>query len=129
MIQPRNTLVVIRIIDQPSRRVGSITVPTNNELYTEADILAIGPGNVSANGGRSETFDLAVGQRVWLQHKQKTQRGLTDTAIVYQSENEKFHIVEQTAILAILAMPGDIPEDKVVESSPVVKESPIVLHA
>lgn len=129
MIQPRNTLVVIRIIDQPSRQVGSITVPTNNELYTEADILAIGPGNVSANGGRSETFDLAVGQRVWLQHKQKTQRGLQDTAIVYQSENEKFHIVEQTAILAILAMPGDIPEDKKVDSSPVVAASPIVLHA
>jgi co-chaperonin GroES (HSP10) len=106
MIQPRNTLVVLRLITKSTRRVGQITVPTGNDLYTEAEVMAVGPGNVSAAGGRSETFDLAVGQLVFLKHKSDSPRGKIDQFVPYVHDGKTFAMVEQTQVLGILAEPG-----------------------
>jgi co-chaperonin GroES (HSP10) len=109
MIKPRNTLVVVKIIEQAERRIGNIVVPTNADLYCEAEVIAVGPGNVSADGGRSETFDLHPGQRVWVKNKeQRPGQGNVlrfDAGISYTEAGEKFLFLEQTSILGIIAEP------------------------
>lgn len=112
MIQPRNTLVVVRLIEKADRKVGKIVVPTNADIYCEAEVVSVGPGNVSAGGGRSETFDLKPGQRVWVKHKTRRPGPagghiLTDEGIVYQDDDDKVILMEQTSILGIIADPGE----------------------
>ena len=119
MIVPRNTLVVCKLIEKADRQVGKITVPTNTDLYCEAEVLAVGPGSVSAEGGRSETFDLRPGQRVWVKHKERRpMQGAMigfDAGILYQQGEEKYYIFEQTNILGIIAepVPADWGKDQV----------------
>lgn len=112
MIQPRNSLVVVKLIEQASRKVGAITVPTNNECYTEAEVIAVGPGSVSAEGGRAETFDLKPGQRVWVKHKKKLMNGaglskFEDEGLPYRDGETLYHCFEQNSIIGILAEPVD----------------------
>lgn len=130
MLKPRNSIVIVKLIEQAERQHGSIVVPANKECYCEAEVMAIGPGNVSAAGGRSETFDLAVGQRVWVKHKEKRpgQGGipmLNDCGIPYQDGGITYHGFEQGSILGIIAEPGEAPR---VELKPTVATSRI-LHA
>jgi|GEM_PF-2849928 len=117
MIQPRNTLVVVKLITAAERKVGAITVPTNQECYTEAEVIAVGPGNVSAEGGRSETFDLMPGQRVWVKHKKKIRVGANastfeDEGLPYRDGEELYHCFEQSSIIGILSQP---PQAKAVD--------------
>jgi co-chaperonin GroES (HSP10) len=111
MIVPRNTLVILELILKQERKVGAITVLANNELYAEAEVVAVGPGTKSAEGGVSETFDLKVGQRVWVRAKNKVRTQLgegTDIAgIEYRDGDKVYHIFEQGSILGIIAEPDD----------------------
>lgn len=107
MIQPRNTLVVLKVIEKAERKVGQITVPTHNDLYTEAEVVAVGPGSISAAGGQPETFDLKKGQRVWVKYK-RHERGpmgpvLGFEGISYREGDTDFLLVEQSGIVGILA--------------------------
>lgn len=110
MIKPRNTLVLVRLYEKPEQQVGKITVPNLNELYTEAEVLAIGPGTQVAAGAISETHDLAVGQRVQVKHKNVDHRGPKFPAniagIKFVQNGEVLHIFEQASIIGILAEPG-----------------------
>jgi co-chaperonin GroES (HSP10) len=116
MITPRNSLVIVKLIDAGEKKLGKFFVPNNKERYSEAFIIAVGPGNVSAAGGRSETFDLKAGQRVFMQHKQMGrdqytgQMKLEIAGIEYREGDEVFHIFEQTNILTILAEDEPLPE-------------------
>lgn len=107
MIRPRNTLVVVRLIEQATKTVGAIVVPTNNDQYCEAEILAVGPGNVAAGGGRSETFDLKAGQYVWVKAREVRQVGnqfhKMELGTVYQSGEQKYMMIEQSTIFGIIA--------------------------
>lgn len=126
MIQPRNTLVVVKLIDKAERQVGKISVPTNKDCYTEAEVVAVGPGTVSAAGGQSETFDLKVGQRVWVKHKSKHIRGagdigiLTDEGLPYQDGDETFRLFEQSSVVGIIAQPGDVPPEQAKPASSII---------
>lgn len=122
MIQPRNTLVVVKLIDKAERQVGKISVPTNRDCYTEAEVVAVGPGTVSAAGGQSETFDLMIGQRVFVKHKSKHTRGpgdlgtLTDEGLPYQDGDESLRLFEQSSIVGIIAQPGDVRDKEIADA-------------
>ncbi len=109
MLKPRNTLVVIKLITEKERKSGDIVVPNQMDVYTKAEVIAVGPGNVSADGGRSETFDLAVGQIVHVKHKEKRVQGqmvqMLDTTLQFDVEGVRYDLIEQTAILGIIAEP------------------------
>lgn len=107
MIQPRNTLVVVELIDRPEQKIGDLVIPTNGDLFTEASVAAVGPGTVSAEGGRSETFDLKVGQRVLVKHKDARSgpgghRTLSDAGQRYVADGKTYMIFEQSSIIGIL---------------------------
>lgn len=114
MIQPRGTFTVLNLISQAERKVGQITVPTNKDLFCEAEVLAVGPGSIAAGGGRSDTFDLKVGQRVLVTHKLpgRGEMGgpvLKDSGIPYNDGDQKYVLMEERYILGILAeaLPAD----------------------
>lgn len=131
MIKPRNSVVILKLIEQAERQHGSIVVPANKECYCEAEVMAVGPGSVMAGGARSETFDLLVGQRVWVKHKEKRPGPgglptLNDCGIPYQDGGIMYHGFEQGSILGIIAEPGEAPR---VELTPSVPASKITLHS
>lgn len=114
---PRNTAVVLRLILPTERVAGNIVVPTNGDLYSEAEVIAVGPGNIAAQGGRTETFDLRPGQRVFAKVREQvpdrtkvTGRGTVIAGIEYREGDVTYHIFEQMSILGILAEPGDFPK-------------------
>ena len=115
MLQPRNTLVVVGLIEKQEDVVGKVVIPSNNDMYTHATVVAIGPGNVSAAGARSETFDLAVGQTVLVKHKEGRAVGggrvaLSDLGVEYREDGKRYKIFEQTSILGIVAEPVKFPD-------------------
>ena len=119
MIQPRNTLVLVRLHEQTARQVGHITVPTNGEQFTEAEVISVGPGNISADGGRSETHDIQVGQRVLVLYKEKDPRfGNKHVGIPIQQNGETLYLYEQGRVLAIVAEPGEPVPETVIEVPP-----------
>jgi|HubBroStandDraft_5_1064220.scaffolds.fasta_scaffold813830_2 co-chaperonin GroES (HSP10) len=108
MIVPRNTLCVLRLIDTPIKHAGSIVIPTGGDQYTEAEVMAVGPGNLNAAGGRTETFDLKVGQIVLVKHKRSNQRGESQLeGFHYRIGQENYYIFEQTNVLAIIREPAN----------------------
>jgi co-chaperonin GroES (HSP10) len=110
MIKPRNSLAVLRLLEKAEQQVGKIVVSDVEELYTEAEVMAVGPGSISAEGGRSEMFDLAVGQRVMVKHKEfGPQRMKVTAGIKYIHNDEVLYVFEQSSIVGIIAEPGNAP--------------------
>lgn len=106
----RNTHVLLRLIERQERTVGVIVIPTGKDQYTEAEIIGVGPGMVQAEGGVSETHDLAIGQIVYVKHKDQTgppsPNGvvpLADRGIPYHDGERKLFIVSEGSVIAILA--------------------------
>ncbi len=104
---PRNTLVLCRMLEVKERLHGSLVIPTNSDLYCEAEIVAFGPGNVNATGARPETHDLRVGQRVLVKHQKIREAGggliKNKEGIEYERDGQKYMIFEQGNVLAILS--------------------------
>lgn len=107
MIRPRNTLVLCALIEQATRIIGSIVQTTNRDEYTEATVLAVGPGNIAAEGGRSDTVDLIPGQRVTILYKQVDRNNiLKNVGIpVTQADGSVAYLYEQARIISINADP------------------------
>lgn len=112
--QMRNTHVLIRLIERTERTVGVIVIPTGKDQYTEAEIIGVGPGMVQAEGGVSETHDLAVGQVVYVKHKEQTGPAgpngvspLADRGVPYHDGERKLFIVGEGSVIAILAKSVD----------------------
>ena len=128
MIQPRNTLVLVRLIEKANRKVGAIEVPTNAEMYTEAEVLAVGPGTIMAGGARTEVFDLEVGQLVFVKHKEKRHPNPNYPAqlagIEYKQDGGIFYMFEQSSIVGIIAKPGEWTADPSAAT-----KSNLILHA
>jgi co-chaperonin GroES (HSP10) len=130
MLKPRNTVVVLSIIEKSERKQGKIVVPTNGELYAEAEVVAVGPGGGTVAGGNTETFDLKVGQLVFLQAKRQG-RGpaghpITEYAGVrYVVDDKTYFLYEQTAILGIVAEPGEWTKG---ETTPEQPKSKLILN-
>ena len=112
MIRPRNTLVLCALIEQSTRVIGSIVQTTNRDEYTEATVLAVGPGNIAAEGGRSDTVDLIPGQRVTILYKQLDRNGiLKNVGIpVNQPDGTVAYLYEQARIISIVADPDPKPQ-------------------
>lgn len=94
-------------------------VPTNGDMFTHATVVAVGPGNVGAEGGRSETFDLKPGQTVLVLYREKSQErgGFKNVGIPVQQGDTTLHMYEQGRILGVLGQPGesvDVPASKLV---------------
>lgn len=111
MIVPRNTLVVLRLIETTEKKLGNgIVVPTAKDQYCDATVIAVGPGIISASGGRSDCFDLHPGQRVFVKHKTKgrNQMGecLVDEGIPFTDGEVKYMIFEQTNIMGVYREPS-----------------------
>lgn len=116
MLKPRNTVVVLDLIEQSEREQGGIVVPTNGELYAEAEVIAVGPGAGNVAGGNTETFDLKPGQRVFLQAKKRgrNEHGrevLEYAGIRYVVDDKVFFLYEQTSIFGIVAESGEWTRD------------------
>jgi co-chaperonin GroES (HSP10) len=106
MIKPRNTLVLVKLIEKKELKIGQITVPDFDDLYSEAEVLAVGPGS-AAGVSQTETFDLQKGQRVWIQTKRKMPGGLSRLeGIRYVEGGESFYLFEQMNVLGIIAEPA-----------------------
>ena len=114
MFTPRNTLVLVRAFFKPEERRGNLVVPTGQDEYVEGEVLEVGPGNVQASGGRSETFDLCPGQRVLVKHKTKMQGPngqyrFRDDGLRLKDQDDKegdLYLFEQNNILAVVAQPA-----------------------
>lgn len=111
MIQPRNTAVVLRLIETSAeKKKGAIITLTNRELYSEAEVIAVGPGNIAAAGGVSETGDLKIGQKVFVKSKEMVRSpvggGPTPqiAGIPFEENGTTYHIFEQMSILGILGL-------------------------
>jgi co-chaperonin GroES (HSP10) len=112
MLQPRNTFVVLELIEKAERRVGKITVPTKNDMFCEAEVIAIGPGTCLAAGAQSELRDLKIGQRVWVKAKSLARSSVGGVSaqydgIEYLDGDRKLYVFEQNSIVAIIAEAQD----------------------
>jgi co-chaperonin GroES (HSP10) len=112
MIQPRNHLIVLKLIEQAEKRVGKLVIPTHSEKYAEAEIVAVGPGTISAEGGRSETHDLRPGQRVLVRHKEEVPQRVGGTqleiaGIPYRVGDETYYVFPQERVVGIIAQPAE----------------------
>lgn len=111
MLKVRNTLVALKLIEKADQKHGAIFVNSNAECYCEAEVISVGPGNIQAEGGRSETADLYPGQRVLVQHKKKFNNGsglvkYVDEGLPVRFEDETYLLFEQTSVLAVLSEPS-----------------------
>jgi co-chaperonin GroES (HSP10) len=115
LLQPRNTLVLVQLKKKPEEKRGQIIVKTDSEMFSEADVLAVGPDCVSAAGGQAGTHDLKVGQRVLVQFQTLTKdghgmvRGRKEQGLKLEENitggRKDLYLFEQTALMAILAEP------------------------
>lgn len=115
MLQPRNSFVVVRLVLKPEERRGQIVVPTGQDEYAEGEIVAVGPGSVSAAGGVSETHDLKAGQRVLVKHKRRQSRPdavggmahrFVDEGLKLKPEQgDDLYLFEEQNIIAVVAQP------------------------
>lgn len=108
MFTPRNTLVVVELLENKEKTLGGIVIPNNQELYSEGIIAAVGPGNVNAAGARAETHDLHVGQRVLVKRYEVRQSAQSfaksEAGIRYTYDGKNYMIFEQTSIIVILEL-------------------------
>lgn len=106
MLQPRNTFVVLSLIEQSERKDGGIVVPTHSDQFCEAIVAAVGPGSISAAGARPETFDLGIGDRVLVKHQEVRPQGQgmikLKTGTEYKDGDTKYTIFEQMAVIAVI---------------------------
>lgn len=104
MLKPRNNFVVLRLIERATKTHKTLIIPATKENYCEAEVIAVGPGVIAAEGGRADTYDLKVGQLVFLQHKKEVQRGVFVYAgIPYRTEDKSYFVYDQSSIVGIVA--------------------------
>lgn len=108
MLKPRNSLVIVKLLETGSKTVGNIIVRTDGELYGYAEVMAVGPGTVMSAGGQPETFDLKVGQRVFMKTKEQKRDpnaiGGVRTVVSgmeFQADGVIYHIYEQGNVFVI----------------------------
>lgn len=108
--------MILKLDDNTEKKIGAITVPANNDLYTEATVMAVGPGSVAAGGGVPDTFDLKVGQRVFVQHKEWQPEPLTGKptkkiiGVEYRDGENLFYMFDQHRILGIIPTMKSVSE-------------------
>ena len=107
MVKPRNTLVLVKLVPQTTRVTGSIVQTTTHDEFAEADVIAVGPGNIAAAGGVSDTFDLKPGQRVLLLAKQPgPNRELRIAGVPVSGVDGTCYLFEQARVVAIVSEPS-----------------------
>lgn len=115
-LQVRNTLVLVEIEDLKNTMIGQLLVPVEKKEYCVGRVISIGPGNVISTGGRSETDDLKVGDRVLVRSQIKVQ-GRVPGAVNYRSTGIELSkegklvqaLFEQTEIVAIYVDDLEVP--------------------
>lgn len=117
MIQPRNDWVVLRLIEKATQKHGSLVIPETKSQYCEAEVVAVGPGNVAAAGGRADTYDLKAGQLVFVQHKKPVNAAglLVYSGVPYRKDGKTYFIFDQSSVVGILAETCDGVGEEYVE--------------
>jgi co-chaperonin GroES (HSP10) len=103
--RPRNTLVLCQLMHQAERKVGGIAVPTTNDCYCEAEIVAVGPGVDRVGGARSDTYDLKPGQIVFAKHRRLVSQQMKiyqECGIPITVDGRRYFLMEEGDIGAIL---------------------------
>lgn len=113
-MQPRNTLVEVELIEgEKDAKVGGIIIAGTPEMYCEGYVRSIGPGSLDAEGGRSLTHDLEVGQRVLVKRYEVRQTGQgimkNEAGIRFVRHGKTFILFEQMSVVAILEQPDIRP--------------------
>ena len=106
-MQVRNTLVAVRLDLPAERKVGSIVISTNSDEFAEGVVVSVGPGTIAAHGGRSETHDLHVGDRVLVKRQEVRQQGNAmmkrSTGTEYKDGENDITIFTEQYIVGILS--------------------------
>lgn len=108
MIRPRGNVVVLRlIIDAAERKEGGIIVPTKNDSFCQAEVIAVGPGQILASGAVSDTGDLKEGQLVYVNHVQFANQGgklvPQPRGVAYKFDGKDYFLFSQECIVGIIA--------------------------
>ena len=104
MLRTRGNWVVLRLIERAAAKHGSIVIPLTQDQYTEAEVIAVGPGTVSAAGGRPDTHDLKPGQLVFVQHKkQVAAHQMAYAGIPYRKDGLTYFIFDESSIVGVVA--------------------------
>lgn len=118
-IQPRGDLVLVQFVLESDKMVGLLKVPTGDNEYVEAKVLAVGPGVVGAAGAVSYTADLAPGDTVLLQHKKKVrdQQGVIRGEKVFTipvksrfSDDKNLYLIPEPYIVLIQNEYAELPD-------------------
>lgn len=119
-IKPRNTLVLLRLVKNEEEKVGCLVVKTDKDQFCEAEVIAVGPDTVSAQGGERGTRDLKPGQRVLVQYQlvmrspdgiqTKTKPQGLQLKETIAGERD-LYLFEQHNVMAILAEPEDVEKE------------------
>lgn len=126
MVQPRSSLVIVDLIEKANKDLGGgLVAPTGKDLYTEAVVVAVGPGTVSAAGGVSETADLTIGQHVFMKYREPHPQSRDgnfkpiNVGIEYREGNKTYYAYEQHRVLWVIAQKYEAPPPEVA-ASPII---------
>lgn len=103
--RPRNTLVLCQLMHQAERKVGGIAVPTTNDCYCEAEVIQVGAGIDRVGGARSDTYDLKIGQIVFVKHRRLVSQQMKiyqESGIPITVDGQRYFLMEESDIGAIL---------------------------
>lgn len=112
-MRPRNTLVTVAPIQEKEKEVGGIIVPDSTSArYQQCEVIAVGPGMIDQEGGRSLCEDLRGGQIVLVQIGQARQSQvgprMETIGLDFRTEDGRdLVIVEQSQIVGIISDPSD----------------------
>ena len=106
--QPRNTLVLLRRVEEKEeKKVGRVIVVTQQDLFADFIVVAVGPGTKLTGGARSETHDVNVGDRVYVRYRDPGHdHGGNQTLnvagpTILDDEGKPLLLLEQTRIVGV----------------------------
>jgi co-chaperonin GroES (HSP10) len=110
-VVPRGDLVLVRLPKGGTKQVGRLTIPSLRDRFTLGTVVAVGPGSVAAEGGRSDTEDLTPGDTVFIEHQYTGRSKMNPTVPEMQSHgipltfdsdpSAKYVLIDQAYINAI----------------------------
>ena len=108
-MKPRNSLVTVAPIKDEERKVGNIVVPQHtSKQYQQAEVVAVGPGVLSAEDSVNLCGDLKPGQVVLVQVASRRSgpggvASLEPIGLDYKTDDGRdLVLVEQSQVVGII---------------------------
>ena len=94
-IRPLHDRVVVKRLEQEEQVRGGIIIPdTAKEKPQEAEVIAVGPGKVNDDGGRSP-MDVKKGDRILMGKYSGSEIKIDDDDVVILREDEILAVIER----------------------------------